>query len=49
MRLLSDFHHFSGSQPNLGKSACFFAPVNSVKEEELRTISYISEAALPVR
>lgn len=49
MRLLSDFHHFSGSQPNLGKSVCFFAAVNYVKKEELRTISYIPEAALPVR
>lgn len=47
MRLLSDFHHFSGLQPNLGKSVYFFAAVNSVKEEELRTtISYIPEAAL---
>ncbi|KAI8554308.1 hypothetical protein RHMOL_Rhmol05G0088600 [Rhododendron molle] len=47
--LLEDFHVFSGQQPNLSESACFFAGVSDDLKQELRAILDIAEAALPVR
>lgn len=44
--VLKDFFHFSGLQPNLGKSACFFAAVSSDRKQVLGQILDIPEADL---
>lgn len=47
--VLKEFHFFSGLQPNLGKSACFFAGVDQERKLALRAILDIPEVSLPVK
>lgn len=45
---LDDFYHFSGLQPNMGKSSIFFAGVDEATKVVLRAILPIAEESLPV-
>lgn len=47
--LLRDFHLFSGLQPNLQKSACFFSGVCVESKQVLNSILNIPEVVLPVK
>lgn len=47
--MLRDFHYYSRLQPNLQKSACFFAGISEDDKLILRNILNIPEAALPIK
>lgn len=45
---LQDFYSLSGLQPNLNKSACFFAGVEENQKSVLKMVLNIPEASFPV-